>query len=56
MAEGQAKYRPISEVDIPVLMPESKGRKRTPTNWWRLIVLVLVVGAIIAWRVLRSGR
>jgi hypothetical protein len=37
-------------------MPESKGRKRAPRAWGRLIVLLLVLAGVIAWRLLRRGH
>lgn len=57
MEEGQTRTRTVSEVDIPVLMPESKARKRAPRARWPLIVLlVLLVVGVIAWRYFRRAH
>ena len=57
MEAGQTRTRTISEVDIPVLMPESKARKRAPRARWPLILLfVLLVVGVIAWRYFHRGR
>ena len=56
MEDGQPRARTISEVDIPILMPESKGRKRPPKSRWSLVVLLLLLAGIAAWRFFSRGR
>ena len=57
MEEGHIRTRTISEVDIPILMPESKGRKRTPRGRWPyVLIIVLLAAGIFAWRFFRRGH
>jgi hypothetical protein len=56
MEEGHIRTRTISEVDIPILMPESKGRKRPPKSRWGLVVLLLLLAGFAAWRFFRRGQ